>query len=42
LVAAFFSVWDVYWCNHIPALPFELDLEPLVLTAKCVNFHEFP
>ena len=42
LVAAFSSVWDVYWCNHIPALPFELDLEPLVLTAKCVNFHEFP
>ena len=42
LVAAFFPFEMFTGATKIKHEHFELDLGPLVLTAKCANFHEFP
>ena len=38
LVAAFFSVWDVYWCNHIQALTFRAGSQTPSLDSKMCQF----
>ena len=38
LVAAFSSVWDVYWCNHIQALTFRTGSQTPGLDSKMCQF----
>ena len=38
LVAAFSSVWDVYWCNHIQALTFRAGSRTPSLDSKMCQF----
>ena len=38
LVAAFSSVWDVYWCNHIQALTFRAGSQTPSLDSKMCQF----
>ena len=38
LVAAFSSVWDVYWCNHIQALTFRTGSQTPSLDSKMCQF----